>query len=336
MAAHDCGLRCPQPQIKRSLLSRPIPSRPFERTPTRNRIGRCGGSISGRDIHITVEECLMTISARNYCALALVLAALPLKAQPQQLPELLTPVDQSISDKFADRSNFFLRQTLYSAKPGRYRIVKVASDLLAKDGVAFMITPFPATLPTAQATASEQIKVLEQGQVTLQASELASTASYGETKFWKGRLLKPAVTLGTMNGRSMDAAALDRVNSISLTVRTETRDVLPALRRELLAHPDKSIPMLSNDLTGRGTLNSTAVMKIRVRTVSGEWFSPVLRSFVHIAPIEEDPRYHVVYEEDMAKRIQGKDAAARADAANKFSGALQREREQFEKAQVLQ
>jgi hypothetical protein len=249
---------------------------------------------------------------------------MPVWAADQALPELLLPVDQASISSFYQRFNASYKEKLYFANPGRHRIVMINFDLLDKDNAMFTITPFP-----------EAKNLRQNGQVTLQAKEakkLASTDSYGEMKLWKGQVLKPAATFGTANGRPVSAKELERVNAISLTVSRSTMRVPRELLMELRVRADKSFPMIPNEPSGRSLPSESPVMMMRVRTVLGNWFSPASQSFVHILPIADDPRYHLVYEEDMNKRLGqgGKDAEARMQAFRDFSKTLEQEYIRFE------
>jgi len=44
--------------------------------------------------------------------------------------------------------------------------------------------------------------------------------------------------------------------------------------------------------------------KLPLRTISGQWFVPALRTNIVVRPIDGDPRFHIIYEEDPSRIAQ--------------------------------
>jgi hypothetical protein len=228
----------------------------------------------------------------------------------ENLPELLIPVDPGIHSRFAERSNFDLREALYFAK--RYRIVQIDFELLDKADAKFTITAFP------------------QAAVTVQTTNIATPATFGANREWQGTLLEPRIHPQAVSDDVDSRQLEDLVNRIILWVSDEARDVPPALKRELDAEHSRQ-PLISNAPQGaQAHASGAAVMKIRTPTLSGKWFAPALQTNIRVMPVPEDPRYHVVYEEDRNKIPQGKDFEARRRAHKAFHETLDDERKRFE------
>lgn len=227
----------------------------------------------------------------------------------ETLPELLIPVDEEIQAKFAARSNFDLREVTYFAK--RYRIVQINFDLLDKQNTEFTITPFA------------------NAQVIVEAAEVSSPASFGALREWLGTLKIPRIKPQVVHGEIAPTQLEELVKKIILWVGNEPIDALPALIRELESESSKP-PLISNAPGSSNAAGDRAVMKINTPTLSGKWLVPSLRNSMRVMPVPEDPRYHVVYEEDPERMPGGKDFEARRRAYGQFRDAVDIERKQFE------
>ena len=64
------------------------------------------------------------------------------------------------------------------------------------------------------------------------------------------------------------------------------------------------------------------VTKVALRTLTGRWFVPQLGTSVVIQPVEDDPRFHVIYVEDSTKAVRGTHALDEAQQQK-----LQRQRQ---------
>ena len=249
----------------------------------------------------------MRIGSPSWCAIALFMSVAA--SANETLPELLIPVDEEIQAKFATRSNFDLREVTYFAK--RYRIVQVNFDLLDKQKAEFTITPFA------------------NAQVTVEVTDVSSPASFGASREWQGTLKSPRIKPQVVHGEIDQTQLEELANKIIFWVSNEPIDVPPALIRELESESSKP-PLISNAPGGSNAAGDTAVMKIKTPTLSGKWLVPSLRNSMRVMPVPEDPRYHVVYEEDPERAPRGKDFEARRRAYGQFREALEIERKQFE------
>jgi hypothetical protein len=245
----------------------------------------------------------------SWCVIA-ILTSLRVSAQ-EPLPELLVAVDQKINSKFAAPSNFDLREATYFAK--RYRIVQINFDLLEKPRAKFTITAFP------------------NARVTVQATNIATPASFGASREWEGTVIEPRIHPQAMTG-DVDPEQIEVLaNKVSLWVSNEPIDVAPELRKELESAPSKQA-LISNGPSRSSTADNTAVMKIRTPTLSGKWLLPALQTSIRVMPVPEDPRYHVIYEEDRSKVPQGKEFEARRREYGQFRRALEEERKQLKES----
>ena len=193
---------------------------------------------------------------------------------------------------------------LYFAK--RHRIVQIDFALLDKPGATFTITAFA------------------DARLTVQAMELATAASYGNSRQWKGAVIAPRLDVVAAAGVDSKQIA-EQLNTVSFWSVNEPRDVPPGLRKEL-ASASPQYPAVTNSPDSRSNADPSAVMKMRVPTLLGRWFQPALQSSLQIMPVPEDPRYHVVYEEDPGKTPQGKDFEERRRRYGDFRRTLEEER----------
>jgi hypothetical protein len=226
-------------------------------------------------------------------------------APPSALPELLIPADRVAIERFARSSNYFLREQLYFAK--RHRIVKINFDVLERDGARFTVTPFDDLAVELQATRIDR-------------------SSPGGSVLWQGRILRPVVgpDLELELDDEQRDAELDLVNTVDLAYRWAVRDVRPALAR-VLAGDGAPVPRIAN-AAGAASSMKGAAMKMRVMTMSAAWNLEAVPTTLRIAEIDEDPRYHVVYEEDPSKLLVGPQRGERARRFHAFMSQLAQER----------
>lgn len=64
---------------------------------------------------------------------------------------------------------------------------------------------------------------------------------------------------------------------------------------------------------GSDARGQAVVAKVPLRTLTGRWFVPERGTNFVIQPIEDDPRFHVIYEEDSAKVVRGTHALDEAE-----------------------
>jgi hypothetical protein len=267
----------------------------------------------------------MKVCVPAWCVMGLLIGT-PSLAPAQALPELLIPVDKTSAAEFAQPHNFHLRRSLFYAKSGRYRIVKINFDLLDKENATFTITPFPESPLRVQAKAS------------------TSESSPESARQWQLRVLDPALAFGTAaDGRPVSATLLDRLNTLTLTVHTRTLQVPIALKKKLLTEAEKDsasklAPSVGTSIgpSRPGTLSLAAVSKMRVTVLVGRWRSGRDQSDVRLEPIEDDPRYHVVYEVDPKKLGAGSfEKRIRPLGEREYMEKIDREQKQYEKENGL-
>jgi hypothetical protein len=239
-------------------------------------------------------------------AFAILLAA-PLFAAAQSAPELLRPLEQATVDKLLKRTNYGLRGQLYNAT--RYRLVDINFAALEGRG-EFTITPFNDLQMRAVKT------------------ETGNAVSRDQVNHWVGRLTYPEgpQLLTDPSGKPVKPA--DPRPRINLSIRTGDHEVPIELIREIEKESREQGPSLLPDVSGApANAGSRRVFtKLNLQTVLGRWFVPSLRTNIVIQPIEDDPRYHVIYEEDQSKIAYGPDASIKLERRKKFMEQLERER----------
>jgi hypothetical protein len=232
----------------------------------------------------------------------ILLLMLPLLTLAAPLPELLKPVDDVSIARLQDRSNFGLRGQLYSAK--RSRIVLINFDVLEQEGAQFTITPF------------------DDLQMTAVAKELRGPSSYDELTEWRGELVSGQELYGTDSaGKQVTLPPM----SLDLWVRNGDHEVPPKLAKELAREArDAGRPAMSPTRSDAASdaPGQAVVTKVALRTLTGRWFVPQLGTSVVIQPVEDDPRFHVIYVEDSTKVVRGTHALDEAQQQK-----LQRQRQ---------
>lgn len=208
------------------------------------------------------------------------------------LPELLRPAEPEALVRFAGSSNYFLREQLYFAK--RHRIVKIDFGVLERDRARFTVTPFDDLVIELQATRIDR-------------------SSPGGSVLWQGTILRPALA-------APEQPTNDLADTVDLAYRMAVRDVDATLARELQKAGERLPRTANSNRPGEGAL------KMRVMTMSAAWDHRALPSAIRIAEIEEDPRYHVIYEVDDSKLLAGPDRGERASRFLDFKNQLTAER----------
>lgn len=221
------------------------------------------------------------------------LLMLPLMTLAGPLPELLKPADGPSVARLQDHSNFGFRGQLYAAK--RSRIVLINFDVLEQEGATFTITPF------------------DDLQMTAVAKQLKGPSSYEQLTEWRGQLVSDQELFGTDTaGNSVKLPPMP----LDLWVRNGDHEVPLKLARELAREARNAgspvmLPMRSD--AGPDARGQAVVAKVPLRTLTGRWFVPERGTNFVIQPIEDDPRFHVIYEEDSGKVVRGTHALDEAE-----------------------
>jgi len=230
-------------------------------------------------------------------------------AHAASAPELLKPVDERIVAKLNEKTNYGFRMQRFVAK--RYRIVDVDFSLLEEPDAAFTITSF------------------EDLQVRVRATKSASPPAGEQLKRWTGEL-----DFAGLNAYSIrpDGSQVE-IKSLPLTlwVRSGPHEVPVKLAREIAAERGDIAGLQAlPSVTASEDPNLRITVKLPLRTVNGEWIVLNKGKQVRIRPIDDDPRYHFVYEVDPDKEARGfpgdENSRRKLDAIAQFRQQLERER----------
>jgi hypothetical protein len=225
-----------------------------------------------------------------FLTLTIVFTLSAARLQAQEIPELLQPVEPQVIEALMSKSNYGLRSQLYFAK--RYRLVRVDFALLERADAEFSITPF-ADLSARVST-----------------REVQGPSSFEQLREWSGELLSPVSRSYSVESARPMLHELHRVN---LWIRSGAHEVPLELVRKIQAERGDAtafgaLPDLSSaPAAGLGRVAT----KMELQTLSGEWLVPARLARMVIQPVEDDPRYHVVYERDLEKTPQGADSPNR-------------------------
>lgn len=241
-----------------------------------------------------------------WCAMSVCAIAASSAVQAEQLPELLSPVDQQTVARLERKTNFTLRAQLYPAK--RYRFVNIDFSLLDVEGARFTITPF------------DDLSIRVTTKVT------RAPGSTEESRQWMGQSVDPdaytmdgsplSIDVGLFIGKAQETSQVDRI-------------IGPAAASADNAASD--VPPASSSPYGlRATDESKA--SVRPATLSGDLFVYSRAAHIFIQPVESDPHLHVVFEEDPEKVVSGAhatpDGPAKFRRHEKFMEELERERKE--------
>jgi len=230
-------------------------------------------------------------------------------ANAAPVPELLKTVDESIVAKLNGTGNYGFRLQRFVAK--RYRIVDIDFSLLEKPDAVFTITPF------------------EDLQVTVRATKDTSAAAGDQLTRWTGQL--DFSGLGIYSLRPDNTLVQLQSLPISLWVRSGPHEVPARLAREIAEERgDYGRLQALPDLTASHDPSVRITSKVPLRTISGEWLALPKGKRVRLRPIDDDPRYHFVYEVDPDKEASGshgdESSARKLSAITQFREQLERER----------
>jgi len=131
------------------------------------------------------------------------------------------------------------------------------------------------------------------------------SSAFGELRQWNGILKFPELQL--IDGSSDSTLPSSVHIPVTLWVRTGNHEVPLALVRELAMERGNTGTFSASDGTkasGGTQSEPQGFGKLPLRTISGQWFVPSLRTNMVIRPIDGDPRFHVIYEEDPSRVAQ--------------------------------
>ena len=220
---------------------------------------------------------------RSYAILAGLSLFCPIASQAQS-NELLIPLDQETIAELTKRANFSIQTQTYFAK--RYQVVRINfAALQLGDGVEFSVTPFDGLQMRAVQKSVEQ------------------ASAHDQLREWTGELTVPEEQYPAVD--LLGRAVQRRRPRISLWVRSGLHEIPLQLAREIAKERGDRQSFGGLPETSSVLSTGQAFTKLDLQTVSGQWFVPSLSANVVIRPLEEDPRFHVIYEEDWTKTPQG-------------------------------
>ncbi len=209
----------------------------------------------------------MLRAVRRWLWMSMVLAGLPVATvAAQESSELLLPVSDKEVAALTQKSNYRLRAQLYPAK--RHRFVKINYKLLEQPDSKFSITAF------------DDLAV----QVVGVGVEAANSS--GQFVQWRGEIV--------------DSRFPHR--AIVLNVRSGGYPAPLSLARKIAAE-QRATGESSSSFSAEPPVSAerNVMTRIDVKTVGGDWALLGKGARVVLVPVEDDPRYHVVYEEDRSK-----------------------------------
>ncbi len=202
----------------------------------------------------------------------------PVAEAAESIPNLLLPVDKADLVRLQSPSQYGFRQQSYFAK--RYQIVRINFPLLDVVGQTFDVAAFPDL------------------SIRMVARDVVGIPSGENLREWTGEILSPAIP------PSSGVDSPDVLHpQVSLWIHTGDLPVPIRVAREIQQTGGKS--ELLGALPEQDASASRVFTRIDVPTLSGQWFVPALNAQFVIQPIEDDPRFHIFYEEDFEKRPQG-------------------------------
>lgn len=228
--------------------------------------------------------------------------------------ELLLPVDERVIERLSRSTNYGLRAQLYSAK--RYRFVEINFAALEQpEGSSIRVTPF------------------EDRAVTLVKQQTPTGANIEQSVPWVGEVVSTRTNLQFIDptGRSVPPPRM----FANFWIRTGLHEVSLSLAKEIATENGESIQFGGlPDISDLPIADSRqAFTKIPLRTVRGSWSEIGKSGAIVLEPVQDDPRYHVVYEEDPDKIPFGgheynEERTRRLEQQREFMEELERERVQ--------
>ncbi len=218
------------------------------------------------------------------------------------LPEFIHVAPKIKQTKLEQPNNFFLRQDLYFAR--KHRIVTVDFDALGAPGSEFTMTLFPNLV------------------LTVQTLSLQPDPTNPDQNFWRGKIVGLRENNKDVSLSGFDDEDLSFVFSFGYIFP----DISPELSEELTKDAE----------TGFGTdvlrpAGQTTKPRIGVRIVGAHIDVPLHKDPILISAVPEDPRFHVVYEQNLDKQnFKGADKAEQQRKYREFLDSLDKERRDYE------
>jgi len=203
-----------------------------------------------------------------------VAALLSSAVSADELPELFIPVTEQEEQQVREKQDYFLKRSNYFAK--RHRIVRVNTDVLFNEP-RFRITFFD------DASITVQRKSVDQGAMIT----------------WKGQMENQPISVEEFvragDPRDVARDAYSTWVDVSISAAKQVYD----------PETGRSAPLIGRDLKTGRPINSVDSSKGQYTFYhAGAEISPLsLKKTYRLRPLEWDSRYHILYEEDPAKRI---------------------------------
>ena len=230
------------------------------------------------------------------------LFCLAASANSDALPEFIHAAPQIKKSKLQQPHNFFLRQKLYFAR--KYRIVTVNFDALGTPGTDFTKTLFPNLV------------------LTVETVGMQPDPTNANQTFWRGKIVGLKE-----NNKDVDLSGFDDGDlSFAFSFGYIFPDISPELSEELTK--DEETGFVTDVLRPAG---QTTKPRIGVRVVGAQIDVPLHRDPILISEVSEDPRFHVIFEEDSDKKPdRGVDRAEKARKYKDFLDALDTEKREHD------
>jgi hypothetical protein len=166
--------------------------------------------------------------------------------------------------------------------------------------------------------------------IRMVAKSIAGPPSGDSLREWTGEIVSPALP----KDDGIDSPDLLHPR-VALWIRTGTQ-VPVAVAREIAKSQGASTEALSA-LPDEDLPRTKAFTKLNLQTLSGDWFVPALGAQFVIQPVEDDPRFHIIYEPDPDKVPQGTHAGdpqneEKLRKAREFADQLEKEKRAVDEA----
>ena len=213
-------------------------------------------------------------------AIALLLS--PLSIRAESLPELIVPVNESELDQVRTNNDYFLRRQLYFSK--RHRIVKV-NDTLLNGTPRFRITLFDDVIATIETKEVTQVR-----------------ADYIR---WRGMIVVPGAIevrnqAGELQSDQVAQETRERILGVNFSALTWDLDRATGKASLAMYRPSSTSPhpIAANEQQSTELARLSQLDKNAFRSVRGSLRMPVTNSRFWLMPVDADPQYHLLYEEN--------------------------------------
>jgi hypothetical protein len=240
--------------------------------------------------------------------MAALILALPIHAS--SAAELLVPVAENDRERLASPTNYGLRELLYAAK--RHRFVYINFDALGKSDDELVISAFYDL----------QLRI-----------RIKDVTGYDQLQEYTGELVKPDFEgiYGT-DGKPLDLPP----QAVNLNVRGSPQEVPFELARRIAGGTNEAEQFTPDPDASEGTTFSV----VPLTTLHATIFVLALGNYIMIEPVPDDPRFHVIYEQDREMVPQGSEYLSPKEAdklrrRNEFLKELKREKAEAEASGLL-